>query len=142
MPKAQVSALQLATAATFNASTTLLLHISNCSHRPLPSSTLHITPKSHINTKQGKHLQIAQFSSPDLHITSVFLYTLNLVTSEGEIEYGLNGVMQTFRDVLQTTVPSRLLETRFTNNTLNISIITTSLFLFFLFLSWMCSFTK
>lgn len=82
MPKAQVSVLQLIEAATFKAGTTLLLHIANCSHRPLPSSTLHITLKSHINTKQGKHTQIAQFSNFDpmtnYMVTSVYPKSCNI----------------------------------------------------------------
>lgn len=61
--------LQWAQATTFKAGTTWLFHISNYSHHSLPFSTLQNTLKSHINTKQGKHTQIAQFSDFDLQIT-------------------------------------------------------------------------
>lgn len=64
-----MSLLQRAQATTFKPGTTWLFHISNYSHHSLPFSTLHNTLKSHINTKQGKHMQIAQFSNFDLQIT-------------------------------------------------------------------------
>lgn len=75
--------------------TTLLLYISTSSHCPLPSTTLHITQKSHINTKQ-ENIQISQFYNQKL-ITLLFLFTLNLATPGGELEYDVTSITQTNR---------------------------------------------
>lgn len=62
----------------------------------------------------------------------MFLHTLILVTFEGEIRVQRNQhYTDVHTDVLRTTVPTRLFQTRFTNNTLNTSIIKNLLFLFF-----------
>lgn len=92
----QVAAFQLASKGIANFST--MLPTMTRSHRPLPSSTLHVMWMSLITQSRWKiKLKNGKFSRL---ITRLFPCTLNIVTSEGEKWHSTSYFMLTFTHTL------------------------------------------